>query len=169
MDILKSLFGLAFDLSETDTTIYSPDPSPKDIWAFTDPDARNWFANQGLLAELEHDIRNEVMRGEDWLPEELEYKRALRRLLRQRKITDKGSYWYTSPFPTVYRALQNGSLTIKGITYRFQAEDDIVFQCRMTRDKNLHLTGPLFIGRLNPTETHLLCGQMGGAMRGMGS
>lgn len=167
MNILKALFGTPQYVSKTDTRADSPDPDPNDVWAFTDPDARDAYARQGKLRELEQDIRFEVMRGEPWLPMELEYKREIRRLLKEGKLADKGSYWYASPFPTVYRAVRDGSLTVDGKTYRFRAGDDVVFQCRMTRDMNPDLTGPVLIARLKPTKKSMLCGQMGGAMKGM--
>lgn len=167
MNILKALFGDPQYVSKTDTTANSPDPASDDVWIFTDPDARDVYARQGKLRELEHDIRFEVMRGEPWLPEELAYKREIRRLLREGSISDKGSYWYASPFPTVYRAVHNGILTVGGKRYRFRSGDDLVFQCRMTRDMNPKLTGPVLVSRLQPTKKSMLCGQMGGAMKGM--
>lgn len=94
--------------------------------------------------------------------------REIRRLLREGVITDKGSYWFTSPFPTVYRAVRDGSLTVAGKRHEFRAGDDIVFQCRMTRDMNPELDGPALVARLKPTTKAQLCGEMGGAMKGMG-
>ncbi len=167
MNILKAFFGTPQYISRTDTTADSRDPDPNDIWAFTDPDARETYEERGKLKELEHDIRFEVMRGEAWQSEELEYKREIRRLLKEGAIVDKGSYWFTSPFPTVYRAVQEGSLVVGGINYRFNAGDDIVFQCRMTRDMNNLESEPLLIAHLKPTKKAQLCGQMGGAMKGM--
>jgi hypothetical protein len=150
-----------------DTTAESPDPDPEDIWAFTDPDARDAFAEEGNLEKLEHDIRYEVMRGEPWEEEELAFKREIRRLLREGAITDKGTYWFTSPFPTVYQAVQDGELRIGERSLRFRTGDDLVFQCRMTRDTNSHSTGPVLVDRLQPTNKAQLCGDMGGAMKGM--
>lgn len=168
MNILKALFDTPEYVSQTDTTANSPDPDPNDVWAFTDPDARNTYARQGRLKELAHDIQYEVMRAGPWLPEELEYKREIRRLLREGTIEDKGTYWYASPHPTVYRTVRRGSLQVGGQTYRFDQGNDLVFQCRMTCDMNPPLTGPVLIADLQPTEKSILCGQMGGAMRGMG-
>lgn len=169
MNILKTLFGTPQYVSRTDTTANSPDPDPNDIWIFTDPDARDKYAKIGKLRELAHDIQFEVMRGGSWQFEELEYKRETRRLLREAVIADKGSYWYASPFPTVYRATHNGSLFIDGREYKFQAGEDIVFQCRMSRDTNPQITGSVLISRLQPTNKSMLCSQMGGAMKGMGN
>ncbi len=168
MNILKALFGTPQYVSKTDTTANSPDPDPQDVWAFTDPDARDAYSRRGKLSELERDIRFEVMRAGPWQPEELEYKREIRRLLREGIIEDKGTYWYASPHPTVYRARRSGTLQVDGQTYRFRQGDDIVFQCRMTRDANRDLTGPVLVSKLQPTEKTMLCGKMGGAMKGMG-
>ena len=168
MNILKALFGTPEYISKSDTTKNSPDPDPDDIWAFTDPDARDTYARDGRLKQLEHDLRYEVMRGSPWEPEELEYKLEIRRLLREGSIEDKGTYWFSSPFPTVYRAKQPGIFTIAGQEHSFQTGDDIVFQCKMTRDSNPKLTAPVLIARLQPTDKSKLCGDMGGAMKGMG-
>lgn len=167
MNILKALFGTQEYVSRADTAANDPDPDPNDIWAFTDPDARDAYARRGDLEKLEHDIRYEVMRDEPWQPEELEFKRETRRLLKERVIADKGSYWFSSPFPTVYRALRDSSLTISGKEFSFEEGDDIVFQCRMTRDMNPTHTGPVLLDRLSPTDKARLCGEMGSAMKGM--
>ncbi len=63
MNILKELFGTSQYVSRTDTRADSPDPDPNDIWAFTDPDARDAYDQQSMLRELEHDLTFEVMRG----------------------------------------------------------------------------------------------------------
>jgi hypothetical protein len=167
MNILKALFGTREYISRADTNANDPEPDPNDIWAFTDPDALEAYTNRGMLEDLENDIRYEVMRGEPWRPEELEYKLEIRRLLREGIIEDKGSYWFSSPFPTVYRALRADSLRISGVEYNFEIGQDIVFQCQMTRDMNATLTGPVLLDRLQPTNKSQLCGQMGGAMKGM--
>jgi hypothetical protein len=168
MNILKTLFGTPQYVSRTDTTANSPNPNPNDIWIFTDPDARDMYTKMGKTGRLAHDIQYEVMRGQHWLPEELEYKQEIRRLLREGTVSDKGTYWYTSPFPTVYRAICDGSLTISGNNYHFRTGDDIVFQCRMTREQNSDLTSPVLVADLQPTDKSMLCGQMGGAMKGTG-
>jgi hypothetical protein len=167
MNILKAMFGTDKYVSRADTSANDPDPDPNDLWAFTDPDARDAFASHGELKQLEHDIRYEVMRGEAWQPEELEYKREIRRLLKEGVIADKGSYWFSSPFPTVYRALRPGSLRISGKEFAFKNDQDIIFQCRMTRDMNRSLTAPVLFDRLRPTDRTQLCGDMGSAMKGM--
>lgn len=168
MNLLKSLFGTPEFTSRADTTINSPDPTPDDMWLFTDPDARDTYVRDGRLKHLEQDIRFEVMRGGAWELDELEYKAELRRLLQDGAITDKGAYWYRSPHPTVYRAQRSGTLRAGGKTYRFESGDDIVFQCRMERDESKEERGPVLIARLRPTDRSILCGEMSSAMRGMG-
>lgn len=166
-NLLKSLFGTADFTSRADTTAASPDPDPNDVWAFTDPDARDDYARDGKLKRLEQDIRFEVMRGGGWQLEELEYKSEIRRLLREGVIRDKGAYWFRSPHPTVYRAQRDGTLTVAGKTYRFRAGDDIVFQCRMERDESKEDLGPVLVAQLKPTQNAVLCSDMSGAMKGM--
>ncbi|MBI3760424.1 MAG: hypothetical protein HY260_00990 [Chloroflexi bacterium] len=167
-DFLKSLFGTSQYVSRTDTTPDSPDPDPNDIWAFTDPDAKDTYTRREGLRRLEHDIRFEVMRGGPWQPEELEYKTEVRQLLREGVIQDKGTYWYRSPHPTVYRAVRPGALSIAGQVFRFNPGDDLTFQCRMERDENPSLPGPVVIARFKNAEATALCGEMSGAMKGMG-
>jgi hypothetical protein len=166
-DLLKALFGTPEYVSRTDTTPDDPDPDPNDTWAFTDPDARDEYACQGKLKRLAHDILYEVMRAGAWQPEELEYKSEVRRLLQEGAIADKGTYWYRSPHPTVYRAKRDGSLSMGGRIYCFRAGDDLVFQCRMERDEADDDPGPVLISRLQSANKKMLCGDMPGAMKGM--
>jgi hypothetical protein len=167
-NLLKSLTGTADFVSRADTTANSPDPDPNDVWTFTDPDARDEYARDGRLKNLEQDIRLEVMRTGGWQAEELEFKSEIRRLLHEGAILDKGAYWYRSPHPTVYRAQRDGTLSVAGRTYRFRAGDDIVFQCRMERDESNEDPGPVRIARLQPTRNAVLCRDMSSAMKGMG-
>ena len=164
-NLLKSLLGTPDFVSRADTTAESPDPNPNDLWVFTDPDARDIYVRDGKLKRLEQDIRFEVMRGGPWEADELEYKSEIRRLLREGVIRDKGAYKYRSPHPTVYRAVRSGKLTITGKTYRFQTDDDIVFQCRMERDESKEERGPVLVARLKPTDRSSLCGEMSSAMK----
>lgn len=167
MDILKALFGTPQYVSRADTTTDSPDPNPNDVWIFTDPDARDEYARRGELDRLAQDITYEVMRGGAWHSEELEYKREIRRLLRSDLIQDKGTYWYRSPHPTVYRANGGATLTISGKQYHFRNGDDLVFQCRMERDELDEDPGPVLIARLQPTNSAILCSDMKSSMKGM--
>ena len=165
-DFLKSLFGASGHVSRADTTPDGPDPDPNDMWAFTDPDAKDDYTRRGQLRELEHDLRFEVMRAEPWSLEDLAYKLEIRRLLREGVLADKGTYWYRSPHPTVYRAQRIGALTVAGTTYRFHTGDDLVFQCRMERDRVKDDPGPVLIARLQSTGQTVLCNDMPDAMKG---
>lgn len=167
MDLQKLLFGTSQYISRTDTEANSPDPDSNDVWAFTDPDAREVYTNQGRLQRLERDIRFEIMRGGPWQPEELDYKAEIRRLLREGTLADKGTYWYRSPHSTVYRAQRDGTVKISEWVYPFRAGDDLTFQCRMERDETENDPGPALVARLNPAEKAVLCGDMTSAMRGM--
>ena len=167
MNIFKAFFGTLQYVSRADTNADDPDPDPNDIWAFTDPDIREQYEKSGQLDKLEHDIRYEVMRGGPWLPEELEYKTEIRRMLQEGAVVDKGSYWFSSPFSTVYRTRRSGSFAAGRRDYRFREGDDIVFQCRMIQDMSPDPTGPALIAQLNPTDKAQLCGDMDGAMKGM--
>jgi len=75
-------------------------PSPTevdDVWLMTDRVAFAEYEFDGKLEQLEHDIRFEVKRGGPWQPVELEYKREIRRLLREGALADKGTYWWAKP------------------------------------------------------------------------
>lgn len=167
-NILKSLLGIPEHLSRADTTPDSSDPDANDMWAFTDPDARDYYERNGELQKLERDVRFEVMRGGAWLPAELTYKSEIRRLLREGALKDSSSYWYVSPHPTVYRAVRDGALTVGGRTISFRAGQDIVFQCRMMRDRFQEDASPVLVARLEPTDNSMLCGEMQQAMKGTG-
>ena len=167
MNLLKSLFGTPDFISRADTTADGPEPDPNDVWAFTDPDARDDYARDRKLRRLEQDIRFEVIRAGAWQTDELEFKAEVRRLLREGLLADKGAYWYRSPHPTVYRAQHGGALSVGRKTYRFAAGDDIVFQCRMERDERQEDPGPVLIARLQPTNNAVLCSDMSSAMKGM--
>lgn len=45
----------------------------EEVWLMTDPVARARPEFDGTLAALEHDIRYEVMRGQDWTPVDRAY------------------------------------------------------------------------------------------------
>lgn len=166
-DILKSLFGTPAFVSHADTTAEGSDPDPNDVWAFTDPDAREDYARDGKSKRLEQDIRFEVMRAGSWQADEMEYKSEIRRLLREGVIRDKGTYWYRSPHPTVYHAERDGMLNVAGKTVRFSSGADLVFQCRMERDERDEDPGPVLIASLHPTQNAILCSDMSSAMKGM--
>jgi len=47
------------------------EPDPGDVWLFTDPAAKTYYAKEGKLARLEQDIRKYLMFFGRWGPDEL--------------------------------------------------------------------------------------------------
>lgn len=137
-----------------------------DIFLFTDPKAIKDYGEHEKLEELKHDIKYSVMRGRVWNSDELEYAAEIERLLKQGIIEEKGSYWWISPHPTVYRAMKRGYIRINGEAHRFIKSSEITFQCRMAREQR-NLNAPLLIKRFTPTNNSMLCGEMKGSMKGM--
>ncbi|MBI3760423.1 MAG: zinc ribbon domain-containing protein [Chloroflexi bacterium] len=136
-----------------------------DVWLFTDPVARARFEFNGTLDELEHDIRYEVLRGRTWSDLDRECKRELDRLEREGLIRKLASFWALSPFPTVYRARQDGELTLGGRRFSFRKGQELVWACPMTRDR-FELDDPILIGDFASERVQHLCGAMADAMMG---
>lgn len=139
---------------------------PNDVFLLTDPEAKKSYETANRLDALIQDIKFNVRRGTLWNNDELEYVAEIRRLLKQEKIESKGTYWWTSPHPTVYLARMKGYIRINGKAFKFKKGDSITFQCRMAREQ-LNLKAPLLIGKFNPTNKSMLCGEMKSAMKGM--
>jgi hypothetical protein len=125
------------------------EPSPNDVWLFTDPAAKEKYARQGLLDRLESDIRNYVMYNGRWSSDELQYKREVERLQRACVLTPKNSFGHLSPHPTIYSAEQKGAIVIGGVIFNFDVGDEIVFEPWLSRVSHPGLAGPLRIGRLD--------------------
>lgn len=155
--ILKSTLNGKNDHSSSDTTVTSPDPSPTDPWLFTDPFARDLYKNRNLIDELEEDIRTYVMFDGCWVPEELECKLEIRRLLREGFIAPIDSFGYLSPHPTVYRTLKQGTLIVSKHQDAFTDRENLIFEPWLARYSDPGLNGPLRIGQLYPVSSPLLC------------
>ncbi len=139
---------------------------PNDVLLLSDPVAIDEYRKEERLEELKNDIKYSVMRGKPWEKDELEYVAEIRRLMKEGIIETKGSYWWTSPHPTVYRAKKRGYIRIRGKAHKFKKRDEITFQCRMEREaKNLEVV--LLIGRFSPTDKTMLCKEMSTTMKGM--
>ncbi len=160
---LREIFG---DDELVDESVSISGIDPNDVFLMTDPNAIEKYRNEERLDELEHDLRFDVMRGRPWQHEDLEYVAEIRRLLVNRTIEPKGSWWWTSPHPTVYRARKSGILRIGEKVYKFKKGKEITFQCQMEREKK-DLDGPLLLGNFTPTDRSSLCGGMDTAMKGM--
>ena len=119
-----------------------------DTWAFTSKRAIREFERKGSLEEVKKDIVEEVLEGEDWTDQDGQYLEDIERLSREGVVEEKGSYWYCSPYPPTYRALNEGEILGK----RFRAGQDIVYQPA----KNVDSEEKLIIGKFSTTtETRM--------------
>lgn len=137
----------------------------EEVWLMTDPVARARYEFNGTLERLEHDIRFEVMRGQDWTDLDRACLREITRLRESGIVRRLASFWAVSPHPPVYRALQDGEFHLGGQDTPFKKDDEIVWACPMTRDR-FGLNLPVLITNLNDTGTQQLCGEMVNAMQG---
>ncbi len=131
----------------------------------TDPVARARYEFDGTLNQLEHDLRFEVMRGEDWTASDREYLREIARLEKKGTIRKLASFWAVSPHPSVYRALSDGNLRVGGRRFEFSEGDEIVWACPMTRDR-FELDAHVLIGDFQDARIQRRCGEMVNAMQG---
>lgn len=140
---------------------------PNDVWLFTSKSAIDTYRRKGKLDELERDIKNSVMGGKRWRPEDLEFLEEIHRLVAEGVVEQEASRWAVSPFPPVYKALSSGDMTIGGRTHRFRDGEEIVFQCKMEQEMK-RLPGPVLISSFEKAERDRYCGDMSGRMKGMG-
>jgi DNA-directed RNA polymerase subunit RPC12/RpoP len=136
-----------------------------ETWLMTDPVARARYEFEGTLNLLEHDLRFEVMRGQDWSARDREYLREIARLEGEGKIRKLASFWAVSPHPPVYRAVADGELRLGRSKISFSKGDEIVWACPMTRDR-FELDLPVLIGDFQDTTIQRRCGEMVNAMQG---
>lgn len=145
---------------------FMPGPTEvDDVWLMTDPVARARFEFNGILDKLEHDIRYEVLRGGTWSYLDRECKSELDRLEREGMVRRLASFWALSPFPPVYRARQDGKLSLGGRCFPFKKGQELVWACPMTRD-HFELEDPILTGDFTSERFQRLCGEMAGAMMG---
>lgn len=137
----------------------------EDVWLMTDPVARARYEFDGKLERLEHDIRYEVMRGQDWSDHDREYLREITRLEKTGVVRGLASFWTVSPHPRVYRALRDEKILLGGQNITFRKGKEIVWACPMTRDR-FELDLPVLISDFNDSRIQRLCGDMVNAMQG---
>ncbi len=137
----------------------------EDVWLMTDPVARARYEFNGTMDKLEHDIRYEVMRGQDWSELDRAYLREIDRLEQVGLIRRLASFWASSPHPPVYRALADGEIVLGERRLPFLERDEIVWACPMTRDR-FDLDSPVLIGDFQDARVQRLCGEMVNAMLG---
>ncbi len=137
----------------------------EDVWLMTDPVARARYEFNGTLDKLEHDIRYEVMRGQDWSKRDRAYRQQVGQLEQAGVIRKLASFWAISPHPAIYRALTDGALNLGSKPIPFHKGDEIVWACPMTRDR-FNLDAPVLIGDFTDERVQHLCGEMLNAMQG---
>jgi hypothetical protein len=137
----------------------------EDVWLMTDPVARARYEFNGALDKLEHDIRYEVMRGQDWSEADHAYLREIARLEEAGVVRKLASFWAISPHPPVYRARADGEINLGGQRIPFRKGDEIVWACPMTRDR-FDLDLPVLVGDFQDARLRRLCGEMASAMQG---
>ena len=133
------------------------EPDPGDVWLFTDPAAKTYYAKEGKLARLEQDIRKYVMFFGRWGPDELEFKREIDRLLYFNVLAPRPAFGHLCPHPTIYRAMREGKIRLIDEQFPFRIGEDIVFEPWIARVSHPGLVGPLRIGWLDTTKRFLLC------------
>lgn len=160
MDVISKVSMSGYpDHPSSDTDLVSPEPSSTDPWLFTDPCARDFYREANLIDQLEEDIRTYVMFADAWTLEELDYKREVKRLLRDGCIAPTDSFGFLSPHPTVYYTLKVGILVTAGQRYAFEAGQNLVFEPWLERYSDPGLKGPLRIGPLYDAVGLCLCCQ----------
>ncbi|MEE8119906.1 MAG: hypothetical protein V3T55_00135 [Anaerolineales bacterium] len=137
----------------------------EDAWLMTDPVARARYEFDGKLDKLEHDIRYEVMRGQDWSESDRAYRREIHRLELSGVVRKLASFWAVSPHPPIYRASGDGEIQLGERRLPFKAGDEIIWACPMTRDR-FSLDLPVLIGDFQDSRVQRLCGVMVNAMQG---
>ncbi len=137
----------------------------EDVWLMTDPVARARYEFKSTLNILEHDIRYEVLRGQDLSETDRAYLREIKRLEEEGVVRKLASFWAVSPHPPVYRTLQDGEMKLGEKSIPLNRGDEIIWACPMTRDK-FALDLPVLIGDLQDTRMQRLCGEMVNAMQG---
>lgn len=130
------------------TTFIPAATGMENVWLMTDPVARARYEFEGSLDKLDHDIRYEVMRGQDWSPSDRAYVQQVSDLERVGVVRKMASFWSVSPHPPIYRALKDGQFNLGGSPIPFHSEDEIVWACPMTRDR-FHLRTAVLIGNFD--------------------
>ncbi len=147
------------------TTFLPAASGMENVWLMTDPAARARYEFRGMLDQLEHDIRFEVMRGLDWSALDRAYLTEIDRLQAEGAVRKLASFWALSPHPPVYRALRDGAFHLGGRAFPFRKGEEIVWACPMTRDR-FGLDYPVLITDMQDARTKRLCGEMANAMQG---
>lgn len=158
-------YGKAIKCDHCGTTFIPAATDADEIWLMTDPVARARYEVDLRLDKLEHDIRYEVLRGQNWSGLDRAYLLEISRLETDGFVRKLATFWAISPHPPVYRALKDGEIVLGGERIQFQLGEEIIWACPMTRDQfNLEL--PVLIGDFQDAKVQRLCGKMKNAMQG---
>ena len=153
---MYSVRSLLFDEPQTFSYIDThPDynnPDPCDVWLFTDDEAKSVYAQKGKLDKLEQDIRAYAMFNGMWSSDELDFIREIGHLLYTHSLVPGFAFGHISPHPTIYRAIEDGTMRISGKNTYFRLGDEIVFEPWLVRLACPGLTGPLRIGSLSKSR-----------------
>ena len=158
-------YGKTITCAHCGATFIPAATSMENAWLMTDPVARARYEFDGKLDKLEHDIRFEVMRGQDWSDLDRAYLREITRLEKDGFVRRLASFWAVSPHPPVYRALQDGEFRLGDQRLSFRKGEEIVWACPMTRDR-FDLDLPLLLADFKDARVQRLCGEMANAMQG---
>lgn len=158
-------YGKTITCSYCGSTFIQADTEMEDVWLMSDPVARARYRFSKELDKLEHDIRYEVMRGQDWSKADRAYLQDIVRLEQEGVVRKLASFWAASPHPPVYRALQDGEINLGKERIPFHKDDEIVWACPMTRD-SFNLDIPVLVGDFQDARVQRLCGEMVNAMQG---
>jgi hypothetical protein len=158
-------FGKAVQCSYCGSIFIPAATQMEDVWLMTDPVARARYEFKDSLDKLEHDIRYEVMRGQDWSALDRAYVREIARLEKAGLVRKLASFWAASPHPSVYCALADGEIVLGEGRVPFQSGDEITWACPMTRDR-FGLEQPVLVGDFKDARMQRLCGEMVNAMQG---
>ncbi len=145
--------------------ILGGDDEVNNIWLLTDNIAKENIKYEGKLDDLKHDIKYNVLRNESWHTEDLAYIKEINRLVQEGIIKKTTSYWFSSPFPSIFKAMHRGKLKILGKKFYFKKGDDIVWQCQMGREMH-KLVGPVLIGNFTLNKIRMFCKEMENATKG---
>jgi Mg-chelatase subunit ChlD len=127
---------------------------------FTHPDG-----TLRTLPDLRWDLETEVMRRGSWTDEELQFRAILDMMIERGLIEETEYYWHNSPHGVVYRVKETVRFRLIGRSFTLHRGRDLVFQCRMTRER-FGLRGPFRTGVFSAATESLLCEEMANTMLG---
>jgi|GEM_PF-1895577 len=141
------------------TDIFAADfkPHPNNLWLFTDPAAKELYARQNRIDQLEEDILRYAMCNGRWTANDLKFFSEIQRLLRDGTLIPKGTFGYLSPHSTVYRFVRESAFEVAGGKFYFEVGDDLVFKPWVARASTPSHVGPMWVGKFRIVKNFCLC------------